>query len=78
MNQPNLGFTFIINNLKSQIPDSDADVQSLKTALETIGFDVQCYDDCSVQVNLRKGNGYNLPSMCCGAIYTRYILDSNP
>ena len=52
MFQPQLGFAAIINNLHSQVPDTADDVQALRAALETVGFNVKCYDDCNVQVKL--------------------------
>ena len=53
MFHPQLGFAAIINNLRSQIPDTADDVQALRAALETVGFNVKCYDDCNAQVKFR-------------------------
>ena len=51
MTLPELGHAIIINNLRSQAPDTVSDVQALRAALETVGFNVECYDDCNVQVS---------------------------
>ena len=53
MNLRELGFAVIINNLRSENPDTAVDVQALTAALETVGFKVKCYDDCNAQVSLR-------------------------
>ena len=45
-----LGYVIIISNLTSQIPNASEDVQALRAALETVGFNVKCYNDCNVQV----------------------------
>ena len=50
---PQLGFAAIINNLRSQVPNTADDVQALRSALETVGFNVKCYDDCNVQVKFK-------------------------
>ena len=47
-----LGYVVIINNLRSQIPKAFEDVQALRTALELVGFNVKCYNDCDVQVSV--------------------------
>ena len=54
MNLRELGLVVIVNNLRSQNPDTAADVQALTAALETVGFKVKCYDDCNAQVSLRR------------------------
>ena len=51
MTQPNLGHVVIINNLRSKVPDTAGDVHALRAALETVGFNVKCYDDCNKQVH---------------------------
>ena len=53
MDLPDLGFAVIINNLRSQVPEPSKDVEALRAALETVGFNVKSYDDCNVQVSLR-------------------------
>ena len=51
MTHAELGQAIIINNLRSQAPDTVSDVHALRAALETVGFNVKCYDDCNVQVS---------------------------
>ena len=51
MTQLNLGHVVIINNLRSKVKDTAGDVLALKAALETVGFNVKCYDDCNKQVH---------------------------
>ena len=50
MTHAELGHAIIINNLKCQAPDTVSDVHALRAALETVGFNVKCYDDCNIQV----------------------------
>ena len=52
MDLPDLGHAVIINNLRSQVPETSEDVDALRAALEAVGFNVKCYDDCNVQVSL--------------------------
>ena len=52
MNLPRLGHAIIINNVSSSIPESETDVQKLKEAYETVGFDVYVYRNCTVQVTI--------------------------
>ena len=54
MDLPDLGYAVIINNLRSQVPETSKDVEALRAALETVGFNVKSYDDCNVQVSLRQ------------------------
>ena len=42
MFHPQLGFVVIVNNLRSQVPHTAHDVQALRSALETVGFNVKC------------------------------------
>ena len=51
MVHPQLGLLIIINNLRSQVPESAEDVEALRVAMETVGFTVKCYDDCNVQIH---------------------------
>ena len=50
MNQPRLGNCIIINNVSSQLPRSDVDVEAMKSSCETVGLDVYVYRDCDKQV----------------------------
>lgn len=52
MDLPDLGYAVIINNLRSQVPETSKDVEALSSALEVVGLNVKCYDDCNVQVSL--------------------------
>ena len=51
MDFPRLGHAVIINNIASEMPGSNEDVKALKDAYETVGFDVQVHENCSVQVS---------------------------
>ena len=53
MNLPRLGHAVIVNNIASEMPGSLRDVEALKAAYKTIGFDVQVHNDCSAQVIFR-------------------------
>ena len=64
MFHPQLGFVVIVNNLRSQVPHTAHDVQALRSALETVGFNVKCYDDCNVQVN------FSIVGECFSALYS--------
>ena len=50
MNLPKLGHAVIINNIASEMPGSKEDVKALKEAYETVGFEVQVHENCTVQV----------------------------
>ena len=50
MTLPSLGHAVIVNNIASELPGSKVDVEALKDAYETVGFDVQVHDDFSAQV----------------------------
>ena len=52
MDLPDLGYAVIISNLRSQVPETSKDVEALTAALEAVGFNVKCYDDCNVQASL--------------------------
>ena len=47
MNLPRLGHAVIINNIASEMTGSLRDVEALKAAYETVGFDVQVHNDCN-------------------------------
>ena len=51
MNLPRLGHAVIINNIASKMPGSKEDVKALKDAYETVGFEVQVHENCSVIVS---------------------------
>ena len=51
MTLPRLGHAVIVNNIASELPGSKVDVEALKDAYETVGFDVQVHEDCSAQVS---------------------------
>ena len=71
MFQPQLGFAAIINNLHSQVPDTADDVQALRAALETVGFNVKCYDDCNVRVKFRF---FQLREIFCYSLQSLYNM----
>ena len=50
MTLPRLGHAIILNNIASEMPGFLRDVEVLKAAYKTIGFDVQVHNDCSAQV----------------------------
>ena len=50
LSQPNLGHAFVINNLASEVPSWVVDEECLKSAMETVGFQVKAYKDCNVKV----------------------------
>ena len=50
MNLPRLGHAIIVNNIASEMPGSLRDVDALKEAYETVGFDVQVHNDCGEKV----------------------------
>ena len=49
-----LGHAVILNNIASELPGSRLDVEALKNAYETVGFDVQVHEDCSAQVSSNR------------------------
>ena len=51
MNLPKLGHAVIINNIASEMPGSKVDLEALKEAYVTIGFNVQIHSDCTAQVS---------------------------
>ena len=52
MTSSKLGHAVIVNTLKAELPRTVQDVIAVKNALETVGFTVKCYDECTVQVNM--------------------------
>ena len=50
MTLPRLGHAIIVNNIASEMPGSLRDVEALKAAYKTIGFDVQVHNDCGEKV----------------------------
>ena len=52
MTLPRLGHAVIVNNIACEMPGSLRDVEALKAAYKTIGFDVQVHNDLTTQVHL--------------------------
>ena len=52
MTLPRLGNAIIINNVFKSVPGSKANVQRLKEAYETVGFDVFIYMDPTTEVRI--------------------------
>ena len=52
MTLPELGYVIMINNFRPEIPDTYKDIQALRAALETVGFNVTDFFDCSVEVGI--------------------------
>ena len=52
MTLPELGYVIMLINLRPDVPDTCKDVPALKAALETVGFGVRYYNDCSVEVGI--------------------------
>ena len=52
MNLPILGNVFIINNLRTEVPNTVDDVEVLDEALRTAGFNVKIHNDCTAQVRV--------------------------
>ena len=50
MTLPNMGHAVLINNIAREEPHSSMDVQCMKDTLETIGFSVHLYENCTRQV----------------------------
>ena len=51
MDLPKLGHAVIINNIASEMHGSNEDVKALKESYQTVGFEVQVHENCSVQVS---------------------------
>ena len=47
---PKLGHAVLLNNLATDLPDTVADVEALRSTLETIGFKVKIEKDLNFQV----------------------------
>ena len=80
MNLPILGNVVIINNLRTEDPNTVDDVEVLDAALRTVGFNVKIHNDCTVQVRV-----HYLPQRSCsqrGVWHTpplgRYIPPATP
>ena len=54
MDLPKLGHAVIINNIAHEMPGSIVDVEALKDAYTTVGFDVQIHENCSAQVSISR------------------------
>ena len=63
MNLPILGNVFIINNLRTEVPNTVDDAEVLDAALRTVGFNVKIHNDCTVQVRVH----YH-PQRSCGKV----------
>ena len=50
MTLPRLGHAVIVKNITSELPGSKVDVEALRDAYDTVGFEVQVHEDCSIQV----------------------------
>ena len=53
MDRPKLGHAIIINNVHSEIPGSQVDVDLLVECYKTVGFNVQVHKDCYTQVTFK-------------------------
>ena len=54
MDKPDLGYALIINNVASEFPQSERDVEALRAAYKMVGFKVIVFNDCNEQVSLRQ------------------------
>ena len=52
MNLPKLGHAVIINNIAREMSGSKVDVEALKEAYQTVGFEVQIHENCTAQVSI--------------------------
>ena len=52
MSQPYLGYAVVINNSSSDVQHWVLDAVCIKSALDTVGFQVKAYNDCNVQVSI--------------------------
>ena len=55
MSQPYLGYAVVINNSSSDVQHWVLDAECIKSALDTVGFQVKAYNDCNVQVSIAIG-----------------------
>ena len=60
MSLPYLGYAVVINNLSSDVEHWVLDVECIKSALDTVGFQVKAYNDCNVQVSIAIGKRLKL------------------
>ena len=51
MSLSRLGVAIIINNISEKRPGSKQDVDALKEAYETVGFEVIVHDNCDINVS---------------------------
>ena len=51
MSLSRLGVALIVNNISKKRPGSKKDVEALKEAYETVGFEVIVHEDCDINVN---------------------------
>ena len=54
MGKPDLGHALIINNVASEFPQSERDVEALRAAYQLVGFKVIVFNDRNEQVSLRQ------------------------
>ena len=54
MGKPDLGHALIINNVASEFPQSERDVQALRAAYQLVGFKVIVFNDRNEQVSLHQ------------------------
>ena len=54
MGKPDLGHALIINNVASEFPQSERDVEALRAAYQLVGFKVIVFNDCNEQVSLHQ------------------------
>ena len=75
MNLPKLGHAVIINNIANEMPGSNEDVNALKEAYQTVGFDVQVHENLTEQVLNLQQLPYQLVQNCYKFSY--FIQDQN-
>ena len=54
MTLQNLGHAVIINNVAKEVPGSNVDVSALRTAYQSVGFQVHVHTNCIAQVRSLK------------------------
>ena len=54
MKLPKMGHAVIINNIASEMPGSNEDVEALKESYKTVGFEDHFHENCTVQVQILK------------------------
>lgn len=55
LQSPRVGISMILSGAPKDGPGALTDMKTLRTAYETVGFDVLCSQDCSAQVRRREG-----------------------